>query len=408
MYRLAHGEPYLGVLASQLDGEPTQSEIRLRGGVTIAVHPASYRTVRGRTILACIADETAYWRDETSALPDIETYRAVMPSLASVKGLWIGIGSPYRKVGLLFAKHRDHYGVKGDDVLVVQGNSCTFNPTLDAGMIAQAERDDPEAAASEWHALFRSDLASLLDDAVIDASVGHGRPLELLPRLGTSYHCFVDASAGRHDAFSIAIGHVEHERFTCDLIRGTRPPFDPGTVAGEYAALAKEYRCRRIIGDAYAGEWVAGAFKDAGLIYETSPLPKSGLYIEAVAWFNRGAVRIPEHPTLLRELRLLERRVHRSGKDSVDHPRNGSDDLANALLGALHLAVKASQRPRAKIGFGAGYGPIRWQTLGEEPEPTRIRLVHVDELGNELTADQIHAIRHFKLPHRRGLGDEDG
>jgi hypothetical protein len=78
------------LLRSQLDGEPTQNEIRLRGGVTIAVHPASYRTVRGRTLLACIADETAFWRDESSALPDIEAYRAVMPSLASVNGLWIG------------------------------------------------------------------------------------------------------------------------------------------------------------------------------------------------------------------------------------------------------------------------------------------------------------------------------
>jgi hypothetical protein len=45
--------------------------------------------------------------------------------------------------------------------------------------------------------------------------------------------------------------------------------------------------------------------------YETSRLPKSALYLEATAWFGRGAVRILDHPTLLRELRLLERRTHR-------------------------------------------------------------------------------------------------
>jgi hypothetical protein len=39
---------------------------------------------------------------------------------------------------------------------------------------------------------------------------------------------------------------------------------------------------------------------------------------------------------LLRELRLLERRTHRSGKDSVDHGRTGHDDFANAVCGALH------------------------------------------------------------------------
>jgi hypothetical protein len=33
---------------------------------------------------------------------------------------------------------------------------------------------------------------------------------------------------------------------------------------------------------------------------------------------------------LVRELRLLERHTHRSGRDTVDHGRNGSDDFANS------------------------------------------------------------------------------
>jgi hypothetical protein len=31
----------------------------------------------------------------------------------------------------------------------------------------------------------------------------------------------------------------------------------------------------------------------------------------------------------------------RSGKDSVDHPRNGRDDHANAACGALHMIGRA-------------------------------------------------------------------
>lgn len=42
----------------------------------------------------------------------------------------------------------------------------------------------------------------------------------------------------------------------------------------------------------------------------------------------------------MRELRLLERATHRGGRDTVDHPRNGSDDLANALCGVAVLARK--------------------------------------------------------------------
>jgi hypothetical protein len=37
----------------------TSEEVRLRGNITIAVHPASYRTVRGRTLIGVILDEAA-------------------------------------------------------------------------------------------------------------------------------------------------------------------------------------------------------------------------------------------------------------------------------------------------------------------------------------------------------------
>ena len=43
----------------------TAHEITLRNGIVIAVHSTSFRTVRGRTLVACIFDEVAYWRDES-------------------------------------------------------------------------------------------------------------------------------------------------------------------------------------------------------------------------------------------------------------------------------------------------------------------------------------------------------
>jgi len=63
--------------------------------------------------------------------------------------------------------------------------------------------------------------------------------------------------------------------------------------------------------------------------------------------FARGLVNIPSDATLLRELRLLERRVARSGKDSVDHGVSGTDDFANALFGALYIARQGGDFGRA-------------------------------------------------------------
>ena len=326
------GSPIL----SQLVESETAEEIRLQGNIEIGVHAARFRNVRGRTLLACVLDEAAYFMDDSSASPDVEVYRAVLPALATTGGMLVGISSPYRKVGLLHQKHRDHFGKDGD-VLVIQAPTAVLNPTINLGVIIRAQKDDPEAARAEWDAQFRADLSSLLDDAAIDAAIDNGRPAELPPRKGITYQAFTDASAGRHDRFTLCIGHREEGRFVADVIRGRHAPFDPKEVVLEYSALAKDYGCRKITGDNYAGEWVSGAFRDAGLSYERSPLPRSALYLESIADFSRGAVSIPDHPQMIRELRLLERRTSRSGKDSVDHPRNGSDDFANALAGAMYL-----------------------------------------------------------------------
>jgi hypothetical protein len=355
------------ILRQQIEST-TAEEIRLKNNIVIGVHPNAYRTVRGRTLLALVLDEVSYWRDETSASPDVEVYRAVLPALATTGGMLIGISSPYRRMGLLHSKHRDCFGQDNPRVLCIAGGTQLFNPTIDARIIDHARASDPESAGAEWDGVFRSDIASLLDDAVIDAAVDHSRPLELPPRAGLKYFGFTDASAGRHDAFTLCIGHREGGKedgtFVADVIRGRLPPFDPKDVALEYAKLAKEYWVLKLIGDNYAGEWVAAAFKDAGVGYERSPLAKSALYLEGLAPFNRGLVSIPNIPRLVRELRLLERRVHRSGKDSVDHGVGGSDDYANVLFGAAYVAIGRREGSQAAFGtYGLGFD-IAWNGAG--------------------------------------------
>lgn len=317
----------------------TASEVRLEGNIIIGVHAGSYRTVRGRTLLAVVGDETSFWRDETSAQPDVEIYRAVLPALAASKGMWIGISTGYRKIGLLYQKWRDHFGQASDDVLVIQGASEQFNATLDKAMIAQAKASDPEAAESEWGGGFRADISSFLDDETVERVIDYARPIEIPPRRGVIYAAFVDPSGGRHDHFCLCIGHREGTGdgsfFVADVLRGRAPPFDPQAVVQEFVALLKEYKISSVTGDNYSAAWVETAFNKSGIKYVRSEQNKSQLYIEALPLFMRQALSIPNHSKLTRELRLLERRTSRQGRDTVDHGPNGSDDYANALCGAL-------------------------------------------------------------------------
>ena len=214
----------------------TTDEIRLKSGIIIAVHPNSFRTIRGRTLLACVFDEVAYWATSQTANPDIETYRAVLPALATTSGVLIAISSPYRKAGLLHAKHRDHFGRDSEGVLVIKGATIAFNPGIDTGAIERARESDPTAALSEWDAEFRQDLSAFLSDELIDGAVDHGRPLELPPREGIVYRVFGDVSAGRSDATAICIGHVEDQIVVIDVVRGRPAPHNPADAITELCA----------------------------------------------------------------------------------------------------------------------------------------------------------------------------
>jgi hypothetical protein len=326
-------------------------EIRLANGNIITTLTADYRSLRGRTLLLAILDEASFLRDENSATPDIEAARALLPGLQTTKGMLVISSSPYRKTGLLYQVHRDHFGRDSRDTLVVAGSSFDFNPTLDQEAVEAEISDDPESGRSEWLGEWRADLAAFLDDATIESAIDRNRPLELPPRPGVNYVAFVDASAGRHDAFTIAIAHAEKHvesyagkpvetiRYIVDLVRGRKPPCDPHAVAAEFAALARDYNCRTVTGDHYAGEWTASAFRSGGANYATSERNRSDIYLEGLPLWSRGLVSIPEQPQLLRELRLLERRTTRLGKDSVDHGKTGSDDFSNVVFGALVLAA---------------------------------------------------------------------
>ncbi len=112
--------------------------VTLRNGVTIIVATNSFRSVRGRSILACVFDECAFWRDETSANPDLEVAAAVAPGLARVRGsMSILISTVYRRSGLLYQRWKDYYGRDDDDVLVVKGTTQQFNPLFDTKIIAR-------------------------------------------------------------------------------------------------------------------------------------------------------------------------------------------------------------------------------------------------------------------------------
>jgi hypothetical protein len=314
----------------------TAEAIHLTNRVSIEVHTASYRSVRGYTMVAVVADEVAFWRDESTVNPDAEILAALRPGMATVSSaLLLGISSPYSKRGVLWDAYRRHYGVGGSPVLVWQGASAAMNPTIDPAVIERAYAEDEASASAEYGAEFRRDIEGFVSREAVDAVVVPGRR-ELPPIEGVRYFGFCDPSGGISDSMALAVAHREKDLAVLDLLREARPPFSPDAAVEEFAETLRRYRITHLIGDRYGAEWVAEAFRKAGIRYQAAGKSKSELYREVLPAINSGQVELLDHAKLIAQLCSLERRTARGGRDSIDHRPGRHDDLANVAGGALH------------------------------------------------------------------------
>ena len=202
------------------------------------------------------------------------------------------------------------------------------------------------------------------------------------------HHGFYDGSGGSVDSAALAIAHADISKFVLDGCWERRAPHSPASAVEEFAAILRQYGIKKVIGDRYAGEFPRDMFRSHGVAYEPSAKTRSELYLEFLGLLNSCRVELPKHARLLAQLRGLERRVAKGGKEYVDHVAGSHDDLANAACGAICLAAERANRPGRQpiaefVGFGRcgggstasdtrGFptdGPSRWWT---DVEPTSI------------------------------------
>jgi hypothetical protein len=79
---------------------------------------------------------------------------------------------------------------------------------------------------------------------------------------------------------------------------------------------------------------------------------------------NSGRIRLLDHQRLIGQLCSLERRTSRGGRDSIDHPPDAHDDVANSVCGPL-VGLSAAARD-------ADYASLKWVTGDTGRERDRI------------------------------------
>jgi hypothetical protein len=243
---------------------------------------------------------------------------------------------------VLWDTHRRHFGAAGDPlILVAQGSSRSFNPSLPQSVVDRAMERDAASAGAEFLAQFRTDVESFVAREVIEAVTVPGRH-ELPPTRGIGYAAFVDPSGGSSDSMTLAVSHRDKDgRAILDAVRERRPPFSPDDVVFEFSGLLKAYGIRKVTGDRYGGEWPRERFRVHGIEYAPSEKSKSDIYRDLLPLLNSRKTELLDLPRLASQLTGLERRTARSGRDSIDHAPGSHDDIANSVAGALLLAIAA-------------------------------------------------------------------
>ena len=344
--------------------------------MSIEIHTASYRSIRGYTVIGAVCDEMAFWNVEDSANPDTEILTALRPAMATVpRSMLIVLSSVYSRRGEVWRTFRESYGQERDDVLVVRGATRTLNPNVPQAVIDAAYAADPVAAAAEWGAEFRRDIDGFVTQEAIDAATVRGR-LELPPLTGTRYVAFVDPAGGSGtDSMTLGVAHVETQDglvvAVVDALREARPPFSPDAVVSDFTTTLRQFRVNRVTGDRYAGEWPRERFRRHGVLYVPSRQNKSDLYREVLPLLNSGRVELLDDPTLRSQLFHLERKTTSTGRDVIDHPPGtgaaSHDDRANAAAGALVLAIQADRCRRPSLKEAKAFADFNTSLFSPKP-----------------------------------------
>jgi len=348
------------------------SSIDLNNHVAIEVRVASYRSVRGRTLAAALCDEVAFWRDDTSKNPADAVMRALRPGLATIPGAPLLVASSvYSKFGLLYDSFVKYWGRENSNILVWKSDTKTMNPTFSQEVIDRAYEDDATDAATEYGSEFRTDVSAFLSDEDVDASIQRDRR-SLPMSMSFSYFAFTDLSGGRNDAAALGIAHQETGgRIILDRLDWVLPPFNPEKAVEQFALVMSGYALSRVIGDEYAAEWVVQAFAKHGIGYEPAEYSKSEIYSECLPLFTARLIEILDIKPLEGQLRQLERRPRTTGRDSIDHPRGGHDDLANAALGAAWVCARSGAQVNEPGRSSVTHAETQYDVLGRENSPQR-------------------------------------
>jgi hypothetical protein len=337
------------------------------GGVVEAWSLDNLDAGRGRAYSAVVIDEAAM----VAGLEQAWT-QSIRPTLTDFRGEAWFLSTPRGVANFFHVLHQK--GASGEPNWASWSMATSANPAIDPSEIEEARRDSPELSfAQEYLAQFVSWEGAVFRkilDAVTDSPQGKGAS--------------IGCDWGRTNDFTVFTvisdcGHV----LELDRFRG----IEYALQRARLEALWRRHGCPLIIAEKNAmGGPICEQLRHDGLkvrAFTTTSQSKADI-IEALSLaFERGEIRIPNHPVLIGELQSFEG-VPMSGGAMMKYgaPSGCHDDTVMSLALALHgLGRAAKQSALEAIRWSAANealsAPSGWRMEGEADDGgERLRVLH--------------------------------
>lgn len=349
-------------LAPLLVAESSESAtVRRQDGreVFFEVLPATKggSAVRGRSIVAAVMTEAAFFRDRDFAVNDAEVYQAILPRVLE-GGQLILESTPWAEgSGLVWELYDANHGETTTCVaahcptLLMRGDDARTR-----GIVERERARDPENCRREFDAefaaagtgfFFDADSLRLSIDPTLSVRVSTPPGARAFP--GGDLALYVDAAA------LIIVHRIEHVGgFELQIVETLerRPrkggPLDLATIAREFAEMVGRHGATQIMADHHLLP-AAGSLLPPGFALIPCPpgqLGKTETHVRVRDLFRAGAIKMPESMSALRDqLSKITSTPGSGGGLSIKSPRRGGThgDLASACVLALYHAALGGQ-----------------------------------------------------------------
>jgi hypothetical protein len=337
--------------------------------VKFKVFAASTMAAAGFTAITVICDELSLWRnDKTGANPAETILSFIKPTMATQPNAKMFLSSsPF---STLDVHHREFE--KGDTAssMVRYAPTWIANPTISEAYSHELEPDE-----LEWLRQFKAlplaaGAASFFDERAIEAAIDTSLILPLSPRAGATVTAGGDFGF-RSDCSALAIAHRYGDIYYPGELLELKPtieePLKPSVVVKTFAVVLKQHGCEFLCADGHYRQSISEHLEAEDLHFTIAPEGAKGnqeVYMRFRRLLLDGQAKLPNHPRLIEQLKMVTSQPTAGGAISIKQPRmNGSHgDLVSAYVLACYQRG-GTDILAPKIQFGT---PAYWREYNSE------------------------------------------